>query len=82
MTTRLRGNRVDFPDGTQQTTARNQPQFAGQTNYSNVRSTYANFPVGTVVGFWFLQNRSGNFNDRYKVMYKKTGNNSWSEVGG
>jgi len=83
MTTKLRSTDVEFPDGSTQSTARNQPIYVGDSNYNNVINSYRNFPVGTTVSF-FLGNvrRSGNFRDRYQVVYQKTGSNSWSEVGG
>jgi hypothetical protein len=84
MATKLRSDRVQFPDGSEQTEARQTPLFAGRTNYSNVRNSYNNFPIGTKVGFWYRTGSGStrNFNNQYKVLYEKTGNNSWSEVGG
>lgn len=82
MPTRLRNDRVEFPDNSEQTTARSTPIFAGVTNYSNVRSSYSDFPVGTTVGFWRQVGRQRGFTDRYKVLYKKVGSDDWTEVGG
>ena len=82
MTTKLRSSDVLFPDGSTQSTARNQPIFVGNSNYNNVQNSYRNFPVGTTVSFWRNVGRSGSFVDRYQVVYQKTGSNSWSEVGG
>ena len=82
MTTKLRSTDVLFPDGSTQSTARNQPIFVGNSNYNNVINSYRNFPVGTTVSFWRNVGRGGGSNDQYQIVYQKTGSNSWTEVGG
>lgn len=67
------------------------PYWAGATTFANVAATYSSFPVNTRVSFWEERSysRSANSNggsvhisDRYRRTIKKTGANTWVDVGG
>jgi len=71
--------------------AQSDPLWAGATTFSNVKATYANYPNGTRVSFWEERNytRPANSNggsvsisDRYRRTVKKTGANTWTNIGG
>ena len=90
MATSLRTQGVRYPNGQEQTAGSQKPQWAGSTNLSNVINSYRNFPNGTKVAFWesrfqntgFTGNGSVNFQDFRRRVYRKDGNNNWTEVGG
>lgn len=90
MTTRIRNDGVVYPSGEVQGTGSEAPIWAGRTNLSNVRNSYRNFPNGTKVAFWdernqntgFTGNGSRNLTDWWRRVYRKDGNNAWTEVGG
>lgn len=66
------------------------PFWAGDTNLSNVISTYSSFPTGTRVSFWEERNyrRSANSNggsvsisDRYRRTVEKAADGTWFDIG-
>ena len=66
------------------------PFWAGDTNLSNVISTYSGFPAGTRVSFWEERSytRSANSNggrisivDRYRRTVEKAQNGTWFDIG-
>mgnify|MGYP000970682273 CR=1 FL=1 len=66
------------------------PYWAGESSLASVKATYANYPVNTRVSFWQVRSftrSSGNggsytFDDRFRRTIKKTGSNTWVDVGG
>ena len=90
MPTSLRTQGVRFNNGQEQERASVKPQWASLTTLSSVINTYRNFPNGTKVAFWerryqntgFTGNGSRTLEDWYRRVYRKDGNNSWTEVGG
>ena len=66
------------------------PYWAGETTLASVKATYKNYAVNTRVSFWQIRTftrSSGNggsytFKDRFRRTVKKTGTNTWIDVGG
>ena len=66
------------------------PYWAGQTTLAAVKNTYSGFPVNTRVSFWEYRtstvssSNGGSFSwtDRYRRTVKKTGTNTWIDIGG
>ena len=70
-------------------TLKEQPYWAGATTFGNVVATYANFPIGTLVGFWEERSVFGSTNsnggsitlpDRYRRVIKKIAVNTWQDA--
>ena len=66
------------------------PYWAGQTTLGAVKTTYSSFPINTRVSFWEYRtstvssSNGGSFTwtDRYRRTVKKTGTNTWIDIGG
>lgn len=66
-----------------------EPLWAGVTTLTNVRNTYASFPVNTKVAFYEdrtysigTNNGSATITDRYRRVVKKVSSIEWIDVGG
>lgn len=90
MAVTLRNSGLEYSDDSLQTDKFEPPLWGGYTNSSNVFSTYRNFATGTKVAHMeergtnsgFNGNGSRTLNERYRRVWRKTGANSWTEVGG
>ncbi len=66
-----------------------EPIWAGTTSFTNVRNTYANFPIGTKVAFLDTRtysigvgNGAATISDQFRRVVKKIDALTWVDVGG